>query len=119
MRNFDWGTAIGFSLIIGFFCFLLSIGAAVTGAGSRGWVRLILAILTGTFTYLLAGVVQRCHRTHVFRYGVIWAVLALAGEFCAGLILATVRFAGFWEEWFGLALVLLAPWWRFRDQSAD
>lgn len=118
MRKFDWGTAIGFGLIIGFFCFLLSVGAAVTGTSGLEWIRLILALLAGTFAYLLAGVVQRSSRTHMFRFGLVWAIAFFAGEYLATTISA-VPFTGFWEEWLGTAFVLLAPWSRFHVQMHE
>ncbi|OGE82026.1 MAG: hypothetical protein A3B10_04000 [Candidatus Doudnabacteria bacterium RIFCSPLOWO2_01_FULL_44_21] len=108
----NWKKALGFGLL--FWVILFAVASLFAGMKWESTVmNIILAIIGGIISYVLAGFIKPTSSSQALSYGFAFVVVGLILDF-----IITTRFApdifGEWTLWFSYVLVLIAPTLRVK-----
>ena len=111
----NWKKAIGFGILIWLIMFALV--SATLGWYDMLWFKIVLAIIAGIISLILAGYVKPSSMGKALAYGLVWVIIGVILD-----LIITMRFNGGifseWTLWLGYVLVLLAPALRVKKSSA-
>jgi len=104
----DWKKAIGFGVLIWVVMCVIGYLLMNFDVYKFLWVKIILAVIAGVISLVLAGLVKPNKATLALGYGLIWVVIVIILD-----VVVTVRFNAeiftAWPIWLTYALILLAP----------
>lgn len=109
----DWKKALGYGVALWVVMFVI-VSALISFKAYQGAVMLVVvAIISGIISYVLAGYAKPAKANDALLYGVSWVVVGVVLD-----LLVTSRFNAAifssWSLWLGYALVLLAPMVRVK-----
>ncbi|MFA6422642.1 MAG: hypothetical protein WCV92_04550 [Candidatus Buchananbacteria bacterium] len=110
----NWKKAIGFGILIWLIMFALV--SATLGWYDQLWFRIVLAIIAGIISLILAGYIKPSSYARALTYGVVFVVIGVILD-----LLVTRRFNAAifsdWVLWLSYVLVLVAPMLRVQKKS--
>ena len=111
----NWKKAIGLGLLLYAIMFVLVSALIGFKVYQYGWVTVVVAILGGVVSLILANYVKPGSAKMALGYGLVWVVVGVILD-----ALITMRFNpqifNAWTIWFSYGLVLLAPLTRVKKR---